>query len=215
MLAAIRGEQVDRYTVSVVLWGGEKAAEDSSGHVAIAVHSSVSQPITCHLHHARCPDQVRFIYESRPEQKFDADPAPRGRCDIRADLSAEEASVANSVLAHFGTDETQLPFYGEGNCHNWAAGAIGALEKAGLAQSGDGERWAGLIGKGPLAMQTSWIKDAGRQWVSCEKFNQPRPDVIDAKWGDNSGGVIAAGRVSRDRVEHLQKLLQERNSNST
>ncbi|KAI1652394.1 hypothetical protein F4813DRAFT_401280 [Daldinia decipiens] len=197
MLTATRGEEVDRYTVSVVLWGGEKAAEDSSGHIAIAVHSSVPQPITCHLHHARCPDQVRFIYESRPEQKFDADPAPRGRCNIRIDLSAEEA---------------RLPFYGECNCHNWAAGAIGALEKAGLAESGDGERWTALIGKGPLAMQMSCINDAGRQWVSCEKFNQPRPDFIDAKWGDNSGEVIAAGRVSRDRMEHLQKLLQARNT---
>ncbi|KAI1339669.1 hypothetical protein F5Y15DRAFT_415587 [Xylariaceae sp. FL0016] len=128
------------YTVSVILWGGDKLGEDPTGHVALAVHDSVSQPITCHLHHARCPDQVRFIYETRPEQPFDADPAPHGRCNIRADLSAKEAQMANDVMTSFGADQSNLPYFGDGNWHNWTAGAIGAPEKAGLASPGDGER---------------------------------------------------------------------------
>ncbi|KAI2602026.1 hypothetical protein GGR54DRAFT_555427 [Hypoxylon sp. NC1633] len=209
MLTGTHGKAVDQYTVSVVLWGGEKPGEDPSGHIAIAIHRSTSQPKTCHLHHARCPDQVRFMYESRPEQIFDADPAPRGRCNIRSDLSAEEARVANAVLAGFGADETQLPYFGQGNCHNWTAGAVGALEKAGLAQPGDGERWTAMIGKGPIGMETSWIRDAGREWVPCEKFNQARPDVVDAKWGDDGVATRGAGSVSdfKDRVGNLHKLL--------
>ncbi|KAH9897150.1 hypothetical protein F4778DRAFT_246071 [Xylariomycetidae sp. FL2044] len=203
----------ERFTVSVILWGGEKAGQDPVGHVALAVHRTTSQPAVCHLHHARCPDQVRFIYESRPAQPFDADPAPRGRCNLRTDLSAPEAERANAVLSGFGADATQLPYYGEGNCHNWAAGATGALERAGLAVPGDGERWAGLIGKGPLAMETSWRGDAGREWVACEKFRQAGPEVVDARWSDGDGRTSgttetgAAAQKFRDRVGNLEKLL--------
>ncbi|KAI2616942.1 hypothetical protein GGS26DRAFT_596706 [Hypomontagnella submonticulosa] len=207
-----REEAPDEYTVSIILWGGEKPGEDPTGHVAVAVHRSTAQPTTCHLHHARCPDQVRFIYESRPEQDFNADPAPRGRCNLRSDLSAEDVHAANTVLARFGADESQLPYFGEGNCHNWAAGAVAALEEAGLAAPRDGARWAAMIGKGPLAIETSWSKDAGRHWVPCEKFNQVRPGAVDAKWGVeiNATGELKNTHDFRDRVKQLQNLLHHR-----
>jgi hypothetical protein len=96
------------YTISNVLCGGEKAGEDP-GHVAVAVYHSIDQLETCHLHHARCPYQVRSISESRPEQCFDANPAPHGQCNMGTDLSFEDAYVANDVLACFGADKTQLP----------------------------------------------------------------------------------------------------------
>ncbi|CAJ2512607.1 Uu.00g007260.m01.CDS01 [Anthostomella pinea] len=152
--------------------------------------------------------------ESRPEQCFDADPAPRGRCNLRTDLTLEDAHVANAVLARFGADETQLPYFGDGNCHNWAAGAVASLETAGLAAPGDGERWAAMIGKGPLAMERGWTEDAGRQWVPCEKFlKQVRPGVVDAKWGDADGkgdSALVGGAESRgfkNRARGLEKLL--------
>lgn len=214
MLDGTDDKAANQYTVSVILWGGEKADNDPSGHVAVAIHQTTSQPTTCSLHHARCPDQVRFIYESRPEQIFDADPAPRGRCNIRTDLNEEDVRLANAVLARFGADEAQLPYFGAGNCHNWTAGAVGALEKAGLAVPGDGELWAHMIGKGPRAMERSWCSESGREWVPCDRFSQARPDVVDARWDDDGRGVNRADILGtgmsefKDRVGHIQKLLQ-------
>ncbi|KAH7309905.1 hypothetical protein B0I35DRAFT_482630 [Stachybotrys elegans] len=179
----------DKHAISVVLWGGNNPQDplaDPAGHMALAVHADISQPVTCHLHHARCPDQVRFIYESRPSQRFAADPAPRGRCELRGGLSADDARAANEVLARFGADEAWLPFYGEGNCHNWTAAAVRALESAGLAESGDGAAWEALIGRGPRAMQRSWVEERG-------------------------GGILSSGTGNatsiKDRVNVLQKLL--------
>jgi hypothetical protein len=116
------------------------------------------------------------------------------------------------VLTRFGADEAQLPYFGEGNCHNWAADAVAALEEAGLTAPGDGEKWAAMIGKGPLAMETSWTRNAGRQWVPCEKFNRARPDVIDARWGDSGDDLIAPRSYCntpdfKDRMRRLQDLL--------
>jgi len=212
---SFNAQEEDRFTVSVILWGGVKEGEDVPGHMGIGVHRSTSQPTVCHLHHARCPDQVRFIYESRPEQAFDADPAPRGRCDLRSDLSPEEASKANKAVTRFGADMNQLPFFGQGNCHNWTAGAVSALEEAGLAMPGDGEKWTAVIGKGPLAMETRW-KEAGRQWVPCEKFSRAQPDVVDARWGqdaevDAAKNPSGDGPEFKDRVARLQELLVTRN----
>jgi hypothetical protein len=95
-------------------------------------------------------------------------------------------------------------------------GAVGALEEAGLAMSGDGEKWTAVIGKGPLAMETRW-KDAGRRWVPCEKFSQARPDVVDAKWGQDGADNAAKNPVSdgpefKDRVARLQELLATRDA---
>ncbi|KAI1328415.1 hypothetical protein F5Y16DRAFT_154491 [Xylariaceae sp. FL0255] len=203
--------QQPKHTISVILWGGDKPGEDPPAHIALAVHESVSQPKICHLHHARCPDQVQFIYESRPEQLFDADPAPRGRCNLRANLSTEEAQSANKILERFGADGTELHYFGEGNCHNWAAGAVGVLEKAGLAMQGDGLVWTAMIGLGPSAMEAWWKDIAMREWVACGAFNRKRPDVVDAKWDEEVvvGKVGSDGVVSnfKDRVGRLQQLL--------
>ncbi|KAI1263667.1 hypothetical protein F5Y18DRAFT_124117 [Xylariaceae sp. FL1019] len=201
----------EQYTVSVIIWGGDKPGEDPAGHVAIAVHHSTSQPTACHMHHARCPDQIRFIYESRPHQFFDADPAPRGRCNLRTDLSPAEAMKANDVLSHFGTDITHLPFFGDGNCHNWNAAAVTALEEAGLILKGDGDRWNAMIGMGPLAIKTKWVEAEGREWVSCRKFDSNRPATVDAKWGDEPESKTNGGMVDiKDRVRNLQQLLHSR-----
>ncbi|KAI1877604.1 hypothetical protein JX265_003612 [Neoarthrinium moseri] len=207
----------DKHAISVVLWGGDNPNNplaDPAGHVALAVHADVSQPVICHLHHARCPNQVRFIYETRPSQTFAADPAPRGRCELRGGLSAGDARAANDVLARFGADETQLPFYGEGNCHNWTVAAIGALEDAGLAQRGDAAVWAALIGKGPRAMQRSWVDGNRRRWVDCDEFGQARSGPVDARWSEGSEEKAVASAVTnadtgnlKDRVAKLQKLL--------
>ena len=217
MTALPRDDPTDQYTVSVILWGGDQGTSDSNNHVALAVHRSAPQPVTWDLHHARCPDQVHFIYESRAGQRLeDADSPPRGRCDLRADLSAEGARAANAALARFGADDRQLPYFGEGNCHNWAAGAVAALEGVGLAAPGDGAHWAAMIGKGPVAMQRAWAEDAGRRWVPCERFsNQVKPDTVDARWGhagsgEEQGVAIEGGSNSREfrnRVEDLKKLL--------
>ncbi|KAI0388336.1 hypothetical protein F5Y17DRAFT_463809 [Xylariaceae sp. FL0594] len=177
--------------------------------MGIGVHATTSQPATCHLHHSRCPDQVRFIYESRPEQIYDADAPPRGRCDLRSDLSPEEARRANDVLARFGADTNQLPFYGEGNCHNWAAGAVGALEEAGLALPGDGERWMAVIGKGPVAMEAKW-KEAGRVFVPCERFSRPPPEVVDAKWGQERKEEREQGDSSLESSAQLTPRFKEK-----
>ncbi|ETS85119.1 hypothetical protein PFICI_03144 [Pestalotiopsis fici W106-1] len=208
---------VDNHAISVVLWGGDNPNEplaDPVGHMALAVHADVSQPAICHLHHVRCPNQVRFIYESRPQQPFASDPAPRGRCELRGGLSAGDARTANDVLARFGADETQLPFYGEGNCHNWTAGAIGALEEAGLAEPGDAAVWAALIGKGPRAMQHSWVDGSRRRWIDCDEFSQAWSGPVDARWGEGGeaqAAALAAANASasnlKDRVARLQKLL--------
>jgi hypothetical protein len=92
-----------------------------------------------------------------------------GATSARTCLSKVPALLTACWL-FFGANETQLPYFGEGNCYNWTAGAVGALEKAGLALPGDGEWWAVMVGKGPLAMQTSWVEDMGRQGVPCEKI---------------------------------------------
>ncbi|KAI8623228.1 hypothetical protein F5Y19DRAFT_481908 [Xylariaceae sp. FL1651] len=183
--------QVERYIPPY--WGGDKRGEDPPAHIALAVHENIPQPKLCHLHYARCPDQVKFIYKSQPSQLFNTDAAPRGRCNLRADLSAEQAQFANEILASFGANEMQLPYFGEGNCHNWAAGAFGALEKAGLAMPGDGEYWRAMIGMGPAAMETRWKEVRRREWVA-----------VVSETGESDGALPNF----RDRVGRLQQLLR-------
>jgi hypothetical protein len=204
-------------TVSIILWGGSGAGDvetasqaDPPGHVAVAIHPTVSQPVTCSLHHARCPDQVRFIYEWRPMQPFEADPAPRGRCDLRNDLSDADVERANEVLTHFGADKIHLPFYGEGNCHNWTAAAVGALEKVGLARPGDGQLWTEMIGRGPTAMEKTW-RAAGKDFVCCEKFGKAAPEVVHARWADEieqvGVGTLEKNEQLRERMEAVKRLM--------
>jgi hypothetical protein len=168
-----------KYTVSVVLWGGNNSIDstaDPAGHMGLAIHDTVAQPATCHLHHACCPDQVHFISESRPSQPFAADPALRGRCDLRSDLSEDEARSADAVLARFGTGRPDpLPLYGEGNCHNWTATAVAALEYEGLVHPDDGEWWTEYVGLGPRGMQKSWVEDARRCWSRATSLRGRSP----------------------------------------
>ncbi|KAI0455855.1 hypothetical protein F5B21DRAFT_469899 [Xylaria acuta] len=82
---------------------------------------------------------MRFIYESRPGQRFVAEPVHRGRCNIPTDLSREETRTANNSPG-FGADESQLPYSAEGNGHNWIAGvvAVTRLEAVGARWSDHG-----------------------------------------------------------------------------
>jgi hypothetical protein len=211
---------LDKYAISVVLWGGDNPrapSADPAGHMALAVHADVPQPAVCHLHHARCPDQVRFIYESRPAQPFAADPAPRGRCDLHGGLSETEAQNASDVLARFGADQAHLPFYGRGNCHDWTAAAVGALEEAGFAEPGDAQAWAKLVGKGPRAMQRIWVEEKRRRWVDCDQFGDAPTGAPDARWGEGDDERRAPEGETRDtgsfkdRVANLQKLMRGEN----
>lgn len=212
-----------QYTISIVLWGGplnpdatadendktkDPDFETPARHVGISLHQSIPYPETCHLHHARCPSQIHFIYDPHRDQPFfKQDPVLRGRCDLRSDLSPTELWKAEQVLAAFGADESHLPFYGEGNCHNWLAGAVGALEKAGLLQSGVAMFWDSMINKGPVVMSKSW-EARGGVYVRNPTFGQGADLEADAKWKDKESVVV--GRLGADRGEAVAALFADR-----
>lgn len=205
----------DTFTLSVLLCGRtllKHEDDDLPCHVGVAIHSNVAEPKTCKLHHARCPNQVRFIYEYRPEQPYCTDPVLRGRCELRSSLSEAEASRANELLARYGAEQSHLPFYGEGNCQNWLAGAVTMLEQEGLAQTEDGQYWTNAIGKGREAMENGW-KERGRCWVDNPKSLEAAPEDVDARWRDKEVRIV--GKLGENKelgshAEALQTLLKAR-----
>ncbi|KAB8339308.1 hypothetical protein FH972_022241 [Carpinus fangiana] len=202
------------YTVSVLLYGRTLLEQDDDlpCHVGIAIHEDVNEPNTCRLHHARCPNQIRFIYEFRPEQPYCTDPILRGRCELRSGLSRAEADRADSLLAKYGNEQEHLPFYGAGNCQNWLAGAVAMLEEAGLAGQQDGQYWTESIGKGRETMEDGW-KKRGRCWVDNPKSLQAAPENVDARWRDKEErnvGKLDNGVDFGKRVEALEGLFNKR-----
>ncbi|KAI0023451.1 hypothetical protein F4780DRAFT_82023 [Xylariomycetidae sp. FL0641] len=198
-----------QHAVSVILWGGDKPDEDPPAHIGIGVHAAVPQPETCYLHRVRNPGEFLISYCPRPAHayvSFDTQPAPRGRCELVSHLADPDA--ANALLEAYGEDQRNLPRLGQGDSHDWTAGAVAALEKAGLARPGDGALWKGLVGKGPRAMERAW-REAGGVWVPCEAFGKNRPEVVDARWGDDDElkGMEGGMDAFRGRVSRIEELL--------
>ena len=96
------------------------------------------------MHHIRNPTEEDLIYDPRTQPL--EDPILRGRCEL-APLSSEQAQQAASLISAFGNDESNIPEFGVGNCQDWAAGAVGMLEDAGIISPGEGRFWKSMINR--------------------------------------------------------------------
>lgn len=82
--------------------------------------------------------------------------------------------MANRVLAEYGADRSKLPEWEEGNCQDWMAGGVELLERVGLVNTGDGERWRNMVGRSRIDMEMNWRR-SGRGWVEGAKRLEGRP----------------------------------------
>ena len=151
------------YALAACVYGrGDASLGDDPSHVALMQYAVSASTGT--MHHARCPSGEQFIYERRSEQDLLTDPVMQGRAVLVDDLNDEQAVGAEKCLALFGADRANLPYMGEGNCQNWLAGAIWALEGAGLVRKGDGLLWDRMIGDSAETVRRKWA-EAGRTWI--------------------------------------------------
>ena len=115
---------------------------DETAHRALSLGRPGDERTT--LHHARSDtgrDQDRFYYEEAERPRITQGHTGASRV---ARLSSRERGAAESRLRDYGNDESNLPRISAGtNCHNFASGAVGALEAGGLARNGSHAFWEG------------------------------------------------------------------------
>lgn len=104
-----------------------------------------------------------------------------GLCEI-CTLSDQQKDLIVKTLTSFGEDEKNIPERGVGNCQDWLAGAIAALEEHGLVGSGEGRFWKAQINCSANQM-AAHCRETGRDWHEEEK-KVIDPADIDARFND-------------------------------
>ncbi|KAJ5500797.1 hypothetical protein N7453_009848 [Penicillium expansum] len=186
------------YGLSINIYGrGDAKLGDGPSHMGVAIYKHGSS--TCEMHHIRNPTDEDFVYDPRPQPL--EDPVLKGRCEL-ASLSSEQSQQADDLLSAFGKDESNIPEFGVGNCQDWVAGAVGMLEHAGVASSGEGGFWKRVREE----MKNECLQ-AGKTWIDGpESTYEGEPD---AKFVDKERdtvkpvGKLAQNEVFRARMQSL------------
>lgn len=197
---------VNTHGLSINIYGrGDATLGDGPSHMAIALYKRNS-PL-CEIHHIRNPDDQTFIYDPRT-QPLD-DPVLRGRCEI-ASFTSETRDSVTRCLSAFGADKSNIPELGTGNCQDWVAGAISAIEADVKGCFGDGEGegwfWNGMIDLSADEMKERCIS-SGRVWVNGPERNfEGAPD---AKFSDMRDSTRDVGRLAQNPAfkERMQALM--------
>ncbi|KAL2867755.1 uncharacterized protein BJX67DRAFT_352202 [Aspergillus lucknowensis] len=194
---------VNTHTLSMNIYGrGDATLGDGPSHMGLALHEKDSS--TCIMHHIRNPVDEVFIYDPRPQPLHD--PVLRGRCELLTSISPEEVSRVSELLSDFGNDGSNIPEFGVGNCQDWVANAVGALESKGILEEGEGVFWTGMINKSAEGMKRACI-EAGRRWIDGpdSEFN----GVPDARFKDRDGEERVVGKLAQnpDFKARMQALL--------
>lgn len=166
---------------------------------------SAQTNVKCHV---RIPDEEHFIYYPRSQPL--RDPALWGRCQIRT-VSEQQKDLTVQTLTAFGEDERNIPEKGVGNCHDWLAGAVAALEEDGLVGYGKGRFWRAQINCSANQM-TTHCKDSDRDLQGEEK-KVIDPADINARFNDAETrriGKLSENSKFQDALGSLRASITSR-----
>lgn len=186
--------------MSINVYGrGDASLGDGPSHMGIAVYEIGSS--TCEMHHIRNPNDTDFIYDPRTQPL--EDPVLRGRCEI-ATFSNDSKERVIRLLSSFGSDKSNIPEFGVGNCQDWVAAAALMLEQADLLKQGEGAFWKSMINLSADEMRDSCLR-TGRRWVAGSELSfEGEPD---ARFNDKT--TVQVGKLAQNPMfqARMQSLL--------
>lgn len=108
------------------------------------------------------------------------------------------------LLSTFGSDSSNIPEFGVGNCQDWTVAAVSMLERAGIVVKGEEDLCMGMINLSARQIQDHCL-ETGRKWIPGPETDfEGAPDaLIKDENAKKPVGKLSENTALQERMQSL------------